>query len=92
MNTYSPDKNGYFVCKSNVLITNTALCKKQRPNKNSTNFETILLTNPECKKCVIDLTKINTVSLDQFDKLELELNEYINNIHNNSNFNKQAIY
>lgn len=84
MSTYSPDKNGYFVCKTNFLITNTELCKKQRPNKNSHTINDIL-HNDQCKHCTIDLTKVNSLSLEYFNKLEEELNEHIDLVHSKSN-------
>lgn len=74
MSMYTPDKNGYFVCKDNLLITNTAACSDiYRNSKKINDFR----YNLHCAVCKIKLNKINGKSIDDFPILEIELEDYI---------------
>lgn len=74
---YEPDKNGYFVCKENLLITNTALCLESYRNNNKIND---FRYNEQCAKCKINLKRISGKSLENFSDLEKELEDHINSI------------
>lgn len=79
MSNYTPNSNGYFVCKTNISITNTELCKKQRKTKQS--LLTDYSSNTEyCSNCKLDLTQIETKSLDMFNELEKELLDHVNTL------------
>jgi hypothetical protein len=67
---YSPDPNGYFVCKTKLLITNINLCKHNK-NRDKTSIP------EDCSKCKLNLKLIKKTSLENIEDLEIELNTYI---------------
>lgn len=72
---YEPHKNGYFVCKDNLLITNTNLCRRYQSNKLE-NFNTKSY-NPNCAKCTINLNAVKGRTLTDYNLLSIELQEAI---------------
>lgn len=80
---YSPDPNGYFVCKANTFITNVNLCKLYKGNSLKFNNDKIPFNN-NCEVCKIDLKKVKTESLEKYSELSETLQDYINNQKPNS--------
>lgn len=74
---YIPDPKGYFVCKSNYLITNKELCYKYQANK--LNISNPSSYNYNCADCNIDISTAGGKTLQQFSELEQELKNYVDN-------------
>lgn len=75
---YVPDKNGYFVCKENVLITNKNLCKRYQFNKFDNSYNRNF--NLNCSKCELDINKIKGKTLIDYNILNIELEQVIDEL------------
>lgn len=76
INRYEPDKNGYFVCKANMLVANTSLCKQYQGNKFN-RFDYRQPYNLNCASCTINLEEILGKTLDEFHILSAELEQLV---------------
>lgn len=71
---YEPDKNGYFVCKDNMLVTNTNLCKQYQGKKfNRSDYNQPF--NLNCVTCTLKIENIKGKTLNEFYKLSAELEQ-----------------
>lgn len=77
---YEPDKNGYFVCKDNLLITNINLCK-QYQQKNFNRTDSSQPYNLNCAICTLKLEAVNGKSLNDFNQLSQDLQTIIETYH-----------